>query len=55
VLTLALQAQPVKRAAAMTIASSRLRICFISLPPVRMLTELVCRRAPGLNKEIFNQ
>ena len=52
-LTLAEQPQPVSRAAVRARASARLRICFIAIPPVRMLTEVVCRTGPAINEEIF--
>ena len=53
VLTLAEQPQPVNRAAISASARAKLMICFISIPPVRILTMLVCRGAVGINKEIL--
>ena len=53
VLTLASQAQPVNAAAISTMARVRLKIFFMIVPPVRMLTGLVCRGDSGINKEIF--
>ena len=53
VLTLAAQPQPVNRPRVSAAARVRLRIVFMVIPPVRMLTELVSRRDSGINWEFF--